>query len=369
MKQIHDIFKERRRKLARTLKNRKLDAFLATSPESRFYLSNFRANDLNCRESSGLLLVLNDEMTYLFTDRRYEEEAHSQTNDINVIIYKNIPHRRLTNLLKRNHIENIAYESSSISNALFNKIKSASSVSMNFYPRDSLIFDMRMVKDEIEINNIKRAVRVGETVLEKALLEIAPGMTEREASWIILKYTYQLSEGPSFPPIVASGPNSSLPHATPSERVIRENEPVIIDIGVFINGYASDMTRTIFWGNVPSRFKTIYRCVKEAKEAAQKRIKADCKGSDIDRISRDYLNGHGLGKYFSHALGHGVGLSVHEYPLLSHTYAKRLLPYSIVTVEPGVYIPKEGGVRLEDMALILENGIELLGSNKFFYEF
>ncbi|OCC16480.1 Aminopeptidase [Dissulfuribacter thermophilus] len=360
-------YSRRRKTLSLALSKKKLGGFLATSPESRRYLSGFTAEDLGCKESSGILLVLRDE-AYLFTDGRYDLQAKEETSGINIVVCKNGLHKAIAKILKHVNVKRIGFEASSINVRLFTKIK-VTCKNIEFIEYDDLILTYRLQKEPEEIELIRRSVEVGELCFKKALSRLGPGMTEREASVIILENIYKYSEGPSFPPIVASGPNAALPHAIPQDRIIKENEPVIIDMGVKIEGYASDMTRTIFFGEPTDKFKEIYACVKEAKETAQKAIRAGMTGRDADHIARAKIKEHGFGNYFVHGLGHGVGLSVHEPPNLSPRYRRRLHTNSVVTVEPGIYIPGEGGVRLEDMVVIKEDGVELLGSGRWIYDF
>ncbi len=358
---------KRRGALATALTKKKLGAYLVTSPESRRYFSGFTAEDLDCRESSGLLLVFRNE-SYLFTDGRYETQARMETSGINIVVQKNGVETAVQRILRQTPVRRVGFEASSISVKLMEKIKGACE-DVEFIPADDLAQHYRLQKDPEELEAIKSAVRVGEECLEYALKEIRPGMTEKEAAWKILRYIYERSDGPSFPPIVASGPNSALPHAVPSERVIEEGEPVIIDMGVKVSGYASDMTRTFFFGEPTGQIKDIYMCVKEAKEEAQKGIRAGITGKEADSIARRIIKKAGYGNYFSHSLGHGVGLSVHEAPVLSPRYRRRLHTNSVVTVEPGIYIPGKGGVRLEDMGVIKEDCLEVLGSGKWYYDF
>ena len=357
----------RRAVLGSALSKKRIGAFLVTSPESRRYLSGFTGEDMGCKETAGLVLVLKNN-AYLFTDGRFAIQARHEAVDMNVIIYKNGLESALNKVLRQTEVKRVGFEGDSIGVNLFERIKKVCR-HVEFIPLDDLILRYRLAKDPQEIEAIKEAVKRGERAFEEALHEIRPGMTEKEAAWTIMQSIYKHSEGPSFPPIVASGPNSALPHATPGQRVIGEDEPVIIDMGVRILGYASDMTRTIFFGEPKAQFREIYACVKAAKEEAQKNIRAGMTGKEGDAIARRIIKEAGYGNYFNHSLGHGVGLSVHEPPMLSQRYRRRLCTNSIVTIEPGIYIPGEGGVRLEDMAIIREDSVELLGSGRWIYEF
>ena len=216
---------------------------------------------------------------------------------------------------------------------------------------------------------MERAVRAAEAVFEEAVEALRPGMTERELAVFILRRLYETTEGPSFPPIVLSGPNSALPHGMPSERRIEEHEPIIIDMGCRIGGYCSDMTRTVFLGEPGGRIRDAYRAVREAQVQATRAIRAGITGREADRVARKVIRDAGFGGRFTHALGHGVGLLVHEPPQLSRRGLKRLRAGSVVTVEPGIYLPGEGGVRLENMVVVEEGGARVITKDAWFYEF
>ena len=228
---------------------------------------------------------------------------------------------------------------------------------------------MRSVKEQEEIEKIRASQRVNEEVFEEVLSNIKIGMSEKELSFMIFKGLMEKADGPSFPPIVASGPNSSLPHAVPTERRIKEHEPIIIDMGARLNGYCSDMTRTVFLGEPGEEFKKIYNVVKDAQKRAKERIRAGITAREADSFSRDFITEKGLGKYFLHSLGHGVGIAIHEAPALSKRSRKNLKIGMVITIEPGIYLPGKGGVRLEDMAVVKEDGVDVITSNKWFYEF
>jgi len=359
-------YKRRRRDLAVSMSKEGLSGFLVTSYEGRRYLSGFTAEDLGCRESSGVLLVLEDD-TYLFTDGRYELQAKSETKDIHILIYKEGVHQVLPEIVRTIGLKRIGFEASSISVERFNEIRKVL-LDCEFVQKDTLITDLRSRKEPGEIDAIRRSVRALERCFEEVLNSLRTGLTEKEVEWVILESIYRYSEGPSFSPIVASGPNSALPHAAPKDRRLQEGEPIIIDMGVKIEGYCSDMTRTAFIGGPGDRFREIYSIVKEAKERAQEVIRAGMTGREADQVARKVIEAHGYGKYFTHALGHGVGLSVHEAPTLSPRNKKGLPAGSVVTVEPGIYLPGEGGVRLEDMVVVQEHGIEPLGTGKWIYD-
>ncbi len=354
-------------RLRKALVARELDAVLITCPENRFYLSGFLAEDVGLNESAGCLLITRDE-NFLLTDGRYEEQARSQAPSFHTLLYKKGLDRLLSKLFRELDIKRCGYEPSFISCARLKTIKK-STYPVIFKEFGDLVFRMRAIKDMKEIQLIKDAQQVAEEVFAQVLSGLGPGLSEKEIAFEILRGLYLRADGPSFPPIVASGPNSALPHAVPTQRKIRRGEPIIIDMGARLHGYCSDMTRTVFLGEPGSFFKKIYMAVKEAQEAAQQFIRAGITGREADLAARQVLKKYGFDSYFCHGLGHGVGIAIHETPVLSYRNRKKLCNQMVVTIEPGVYFPGKGGVRLENMAVVHGQGVEIITSPKWCYEF
>jgi Xaa-Pro aminopeptidase len=220
---------------------------------------------------------------------------------------------------------------------------------------------LRLVKDPTELELINRAVHIADMALTAALRELKPGITERALARTLENLMVELgAEGPAFETIVASGPRSSLPHARPSDRPLGPHEPVIIDMGARYSGYNSDMTRTFFIGGPDDHGKRIYRVVLRAQQEAEAGLRAGLTGSEADKLARSVIEAEGLGEAFGHGLGHGIGLEVHEAPRLSYRSNEVLQPGSTVTVEPGIYLPGWGGVRIEDLVVLLPERNEVL---------
>ncbi len=358
---------KRIKRLRRSLLARDLDTALIFGPENRFYLSGFWAEDLGCTESSGCLLITRDE-NLLLTDGRYEEQASREAKGFRVLIYKTGLKGLLRRIFKELEIKRCGLEENYISYFRAKSIKKAFP-EIKWVELGPIVEKMRSVKEQEEIEKIRASQRVNEEVFEEVLSNIKIGMSEKELSFMIFKGLMEKADGPSFPPIVASGPNSSLPHAVPTERRIKEHEPIIIDMGARLNGYCSDMTRTVFLGEPGEEFKKIYNVVKDAQKRAKERIRAGITAREADSFSRDFITEKGLGKYFLHSLGHGVGIAIHEAPALSKRSRKNLKIGMVITIEPGIYLPGKGGVRLEDMAVVKEDGVDVITSNKWFYEF
>jgi Xaa-Pro aminopeptidase len=224
-------------------------------------------------------------------------------------------------------------------------------------PSEGMVEEFRERKQPAEIEAITRAQRIAEKVLHETFSLVREGVEERElANEIDYRFRKAGGERPSFDTIVASGPNTSKPHAIPSARKIRLGDFVLFDMGTVVDGYASDMTRTVVLGKADARQREIYTAVLEAQNAAIEGISAGMKCADADRLAREVIEKAGYGREFVHSLGHGVGLEVHESPRLSARSEAVLKPDSVVTVEPGIYIPDWGGVRIEDMVAITGKG-------------
>ena len=206
-------------------------------------------------------------------------------------------------------------------------------------------------------------------VFQEIYQNLIPGQTEREVA-IAIESAMMLkgAEGPAFPTIVAAGPNAAVPHAVPTDRAINEGETVIIDMGLKLNGYCSDMTRTVVLGKPDKRIKETIKLARRAQRAALKTIKAGILAKEADRAARKIITDAGFGKCFGHGLGHGVGLAVHEPPALNRMRRNKLLSGMVVTVEPGIYIPGWGGVRLENMVVVEERGCTVLNQDTTFLD-
>ncbi|MCI5132846.1 MAG: peptidase M24 family protein, partial [Candidatus Electrothrix sp. EH2] len=227
-----------------------------------------------------------------------------------------------------------------------------------------LVERMRVIKTEEEIQLIKQSVLLNEQVFQAIHKTVAPGMTEIETA-LALEQTMRTmgAEIPSFKTIVAFGSNAAKPHAVPTDRVLQDGEIVLIDMGLVLHGYCSDMTRTFVVGKPKKKFKQRLRVVRKAQLAGIKAVRAGAVCREVDKAARRVIADAGYGNFFGHSLGHGVGLAVHESPGLGPRNRKKLRPGMIVTIEPGIYIPGWGGIRLENMAVVREDGCELLNED------
>jgi Xaa-Pro aminopeptidase len=247
--------------------------------------------------------------------------------------------------------------------ALTRELKKAN-LDIELVPLENVMSNIRKVKDDHEIDLIRKSVAVAEEAFDAIREEIKPGQTENYlAGLLVLELRSRGASNSSFPVIVAAGANSSLPHYRPGEALVARDQPLLIDWGALVKGYCSDLTRTLMVGRVSPKMKQIYKVVFDAQQAAIKFLRPGVTTTQADRVARDVIEGAGFGKYFGHGLGHGIGRDIHELPTLRKTGGEEeLRPGMIVTVEPGIYLSGEGGVRIEDDVLITHSGCEVLSS-------
>ena len=335
--------------------NMEIEGFLVTNLKNLYYLSGF--------DGEGFALITNKN-NYLFTDSRYTEQAEKESPDYKIITdepkEKNARVLALKKIIEKNKINKIAFESIHLSYADFKRY-SDSFKSVEFLPTKNFIEQMRMVKDKEEIIIIRKAGQIATESLKEVFEIIEPGMRELEiASELAYTMRKKGAQREAFETIVVSGERSSLPHGKPSEKKISEGELITIDIGANYQNYNSDITRTIIIGKEQRKQKEIFSIVLEAQKTAIEFLKPGINCKEVDGVARNIIEKKGYGKYFGHGLGHGVGLDIHERPRVSFNDDTILLPGMVVTIEPGIYLPEVGGVRIEDSVLITEEGYEIL---------
>jgi len=312
--------------------------------------------------SNALLLVRPDEETesglesHFITDGRYDVQAREEVTDavVHVPGYKLFEYVVKEGLL--DDVSSVLYQADHVPVAQRDQwAKEASEV--EWIGGQDLLTRAVATKTDTEVERIRSAQLITEEVFSYVLQHIKPGMTEREvAATIVYEHLRRGADKLSFDPIVASGPRGALPHARPSDRVIERGDLVVLDMGCFLNGYASDMTRTVAVGEPEEEARTVYTTVLAAQEAAIDAARAGIASDTLDGVARDVIDDAGYGDYFSHGLGHGLGLQIHEWPRLSY-HVSYPLPESVaVTIEPGIYIPNRFGVRIEDIVVLRKEG-------------
>ncbi|CAK8715090.1 Xaa-Pro aminopeptidase [Candidatus Electronema halotolerans] len=350
--------------LQQLLQRRKIDAVLITQPENRRYLSGYTAADHGIQESSGVLLIPKKGAPWLLTDSRFTLQAEEEAQGFTVELYKKGLFKLLKKLLPALGIRRLAFESHHFLHSAVARMENVLGSKTELLPVTDVVEAMRLVKSEEEISLIKASVLRNEQVFQQIHGLIAPGMTEIDIALHIERIMReQGAERPSFETIVAFGTNAAKPHAVPSKRVLLEGDLVLIDMGLVLQGYCSDMTRTFVAGKPDSLFLERLRVVRKAQLAGIKAIRAGAVCKDVDQAARKVIADAGYGDFFGHSLGHGVGLAVHEAPSLSTRNRKKLQAGMIVTIEPGIYLPDWGGIRLENMAVVREDGCELLNED------
>ncbi|MGI5839018.1 MAG: M24 family metallopeptidase [bacterium] len=329
-----------------------VDGMLITRPENRAYLSGFSG-------SSGWLVVT-VEKAYLLTDFRYTEQAGQEAPECTVVQHGRRIADTLREILRDEGSRRIGFEKDFVTyeqyETLRDKLPFAETV-----PLAGTVEELRMVKDTAELEMIAAAVGIADQAHAAILKYLRPGLTEKAVA-VELEHRMKLlgSERNSFAPIVATGPRSSLPHGQPTERFLGRGEAVKMDFGAVYGGYCSDLTRTVYLGEVSARQKEIYAIVLAAQLAAIAAVKPGVRGCDVDAVARKIISDAGYGENFGHGLGHSVGRYIHENPRLAPGSEAVLAPGNVVTIEPGIYIPGWGGVRIEDMVVITETGCRVL---------
>jgi Xaa-Pro aminopeptidase len=340
-----------------------LDALLVSQPESRYYLSGYTGHDLPPRDSAGYLLISQDQ-AILLTDPRTTAQAEQEAPDFEVVTYVagNRGPASVAETAARLNVARLGFESIHLPHAIWSDIRDALPAAMQFVPESRLIDDLRVRKDAEELVQLQAAIDVLDRCLADVLGRLEPGLTERQVARMVELYLIEQADGPSFPSIVASGPNAAVPHAVPGERRLQAGEVIKIDIGARANGYCSDMTRTVCIGPPSdSRLGELHAIVLEAQLRAEREVRPGMSGREVDALAREVIARAGYADAFLHGLGHGIGLEVHERPSVSLSRGdERLEAGMVFSVEPGIYLPGWGGVRIEDLVVLEPEGARVL---------
>jgi Xaa-Pro aminopeptidase len=339
-------------KLRNAIADEGADAILVSQPENRRYLSGFTG-------SAGWLVISADR-AILVTDFRYFEQVGREAPNFELVKIQDRFVDLLPALLGDLGVKRLGFESQHVTVDDLDMWREAAE-GIEWQPLKGTVEAIRAVKDADEIDALARSARLTDASFDHLLGVVRPGMTERQVAWEI--ESFMRTHGASkvaFDLIVGSGPNGALPHAHASDRVIRDGDPIVIDIGCVLDGYCSDMTRTICLGHPQDKYLAVYDIVLKAQEVAEEGIRAGITGVEADALARKVIEDGGYGQYFGHGLGHGVGLAVHELPRASRLWPETIEAGMSLTVEPGIYLPGEFGVRIEDLVIVREQGVDIL---------
>jgi Xaa-Pro aminopeptidase len=352
--------KVRQKSVRDAMKQLGLDALLLTHPPDLAYLTNFTGDD-----SVG---IITEKDFYLATDFRYQEQAALEAGWLKVFIRESKMSEVLLKVFAESKIKKIGFEANFTTygqiDSVIQAAKESKDVKVELVPLENVMSNIRKVKDDTEVDLIRKSVGIAEEAFTAILSEIKVGLTENHLAGLLgFELRSRGASSSSFPVIVAAGANSSLPHYRPDESLIQKDQPLLLDWGALYKGYCSDLTRTLLIGRVSPKVKQIYKVVLDAQLAAIKFLRPGVTTMQADRVARDVIDNAGFKDFFGHGLGHGIGRDIHELPTMRRTGGEEeLRPGMVVTVEPGIYLPGEGGVRIEDDVLITHSGCEVLSS-------
>lgn len=346
-------YRSRQRRLEAALSASGADAFLVTHPANVRYLCGFTG-------SSGMVAVARGRRV-LFTDGRYTTQARQEAQALRVAIARGPLLEEAAAWLGRQRARRIAVEAQHMTLAARSALVRLLPSKARLKPLEGLVERQRMVKEPGEVALIRAAVRLGSSLFQRALKVLRPGVTEAEVAGEIEHAARRAgAQGMSFETIVAGGRRSALPHGIASSQPVPNKGFVVLDFGVILGGYCSDMTRTVHMGRAPGKSREMYQVVREAQEKAIAAVRPGVKAGEVDYAARSLLQKAGLGRYFTHSTGHGLGLEIHEPPRLGKNQTEVLEPGMVVTIEPGAYVAGRGGVRIEDVVVVTPGGCEVL---------
>lgn len=342
------------------LKQQQIDAVFITTPDNVFYVSGFKSNPherllglMIFQQSEPLLICPQMEVQdVLATGWPHEVVGHSDTQNAWQVLADTVKIRAVI-------LQTIAIEKSHLTVERLEELQ-------HFYPNASFLrFDdqmnaMRVIKSEEELTNLRIAANLADYAIEVGCLEIAEGKTEMEILTAIENAIKEKGHSMSFDTMVLSGPKTASPHGTPGDRKIKKGDMILFDLGVIYNGYCSDITRTVAFGEISEAQRDIYNTVRRANENAIATVKPGVRAMDLDKIARNTIIEAGYGEYFTHRLGHGLGISIHEFPSITGTNELSLEQGMVFTIEPGIYKSDVTGVRIEDDVVVTEHGVEVL---------
>ncbi len=341
---------DRKNKLLQKINEKQMDAVLITLDENVFYFSGFPGDSTE--------LLITPKATYLFTDFRYTEMAEKQTQGCEIIETKSSDRlAQIDRKMKENGVGVLGIEKSAVTLTFFDACQTSLSAKAYSDVSEDIAW-LRAIKSDAEIEIMKNAARISDRVFEKLLTRIKPGIRETDINAELIYLFNQNGCGLSFPPIIASGENASLPHAQVTDRMLREGDFLTIDFGCKLGKYCTDCTRTVGIGGLAKEQEKVYDIVKLAQQTAFEAIMPGITCGELDTVARGIIADAGYAENFGHGLGHGVGLEIHEFPRVGGGDMTVLKPGMVITIEPGIYLKGRYGVRIEDMCFVTENGGE-----------
>jgi Xaa-Pro aminopeptidase len=350
---MNNPFHRRRRALASLLREARLDCLLVSSPANWYYLTGFTGE-------SGAL-VLSQKGASLVTDGRFTVQSREETSGVRIVLQKSSLFESLGHLLKSAHARRVGFDPGQLTVAQLRTVRRVAGSRVQWISAPGKVEAFRMHKDASELLQMRKAAVVAGEVVQAAIRMLKPGIREFE---VAAEIEYQMrkrgASGPAFETIVAFGERTALPHARPTPKRLRKNELVVLDLGVILGHYCSDITRTVFLGRASGRIRIWYQAVLEAQTAAIAAVKAGTSCGEVDAAARQVLTGYRLDRLFVHSTGHGLGLEVHEDPRLARGQKRRLEPGNVITIEPGVYAEGIGGIRIEDDVAVHQDRTEVL---------
>jgi Xaa-Pro aminopeptidase len=347
------LYLRRRRALQARMDEKRLSGVLCMNPASWYYLTGFTG------EAGALLVAAKG--SFLVTDGRFTAQAKEETSGLRVVKQKESLVATVGSLLRGRSRGRIGFDATQLTVAQFRGLRKAAGTRVRWIRADGLGESGRQRKDAQELALMRKAAVLASEVLSEAVKLLKPGVREID---VAAEIEYQMrrrgASGPAFETIVAFGSRSAHPHARPTGKRLRKNELVVLDLGVILGHYCSDITRTVFVGRAPARIRRWYHAVREAQAAAVAAAQSGTTCGDVDAAARNILSRYGLDQYFVHSTGHGLGLEVHEDPRVARGQKHVLLPGNVITIEPGVYVPGVGGIRIEDDVAVHAHQNEVL---------
>lgn len=343
-----------------------LNCMVVAQPENRRYLTGVAGHDHSLLDGAGWLIV-GSERALFVTDFRHYETVESVVTNAEVVQVGPPFLNGVADVIRGKEGSvcgpgSVGFEADYVTYDVYRGLARRLGRRQKLVPTTGLVEQLRVVKDEDEIAAIARAIELTDQTYEYIRSVVRPGMSERAVAWQIERYMREHgAEGLAFETIVAGGPHSAVPHHSPTDRPLGENEPILIDMGARVDGYCGDLTRTFVFGRPDEKFEEVMGIVRQALAAAEECIRAGQTGREADAVARDVIAAAGYGEAFGHSLGHGIGLEIHEAPRLSfRATEERLAPGMVVTIEPGIYLSGWGGIRVEDAAIVTADGVRVL---------